>query len=323
MKLATARRPGDDAELWGVVADGALHALAGDGARRWPDLAAYLADPDPAALARAADGGAPPIALDDLELLPVVPRPAKLLCVGLNFEAHRLETGRDAAPHPTIFTRFADTLVGHRRPLLLPRASQCLDYEGEIALVIGRHARAVETADAHDAVAGYTLFQDATLRDFQNHAGQFTPGKNFPATGGLGPVLVTADEVGDPRSLELTTTVNGDERQRGRLDDLTFDIPTIVAYCSTWTALAPGDVIAIGTPGGIGSRMDPPRWLTAGDVVEVAAPGLGVLTNPVAAEIDQLARAPRPTPGRTRAAAQASGQSWTGVAPESGATPAT
>jgi 2-keto-4-pentenoate hydratase/2-oxohepta-3-ene-1,7-dioic acid hydratase in catechol pathway len=282
MRLATARRPGAATELWGIVEDDTLHVVQGAG--RWPDLAAYLAAPDRAALAAAVDGA---IALDELELLPVVPRPAKVLCVGLNFETHRRETGRDATAHPTIFTRFADTLVGHDRPLVLPRASDRLDYEGEIALVVGRPARAVAPADALDVVAGYTLFQDATLRDFQNHTGQFTPGKNFPATGGLGPVLVTADEVGDPRALELTTTVNGEERQRGRLDDLTFDVPAIVAYCSTWTALAPGDVIAIGTPGGIGSRMDPPRWLAAGDVVEVAAPGLGVLRNPVAAESAQ------------------------------------
>jgi 2-keto-4-pentenoate hydratase/2-oxohepta-3-ene-1,7-dioic acid hydratase in catechol pathway len=282
MRLATARRPGAATELGGIVEDDTLHVVQGAG--RWPDLAAYLAAPDRAALAAAVDGA---IALDELELLPVVPRPAKVLCVGLNFETHRRETGRDATAHPTIFTRFADTLVGHDRPLVLPRASDRLDYEGEIALVVGRPARAVAPADALDVVAGYTLFQDATLRDFQNHTGQFTPGKNFPATGGLGPVLVTADEVGDPRALELTTTVNGEERQRGRLDDLTFDVPAIVAYCSTWTVLAPGDVIAIGTPGGIGSRMDPPRWLAAGDVVEVAAPGLGVLRNPVAAESAQ------------------------------------
>lgn len=282
MRLASFKL--DGVSTWGVLDGDEASDVGRRSEGRWPTLAAFLADRDDRALQRLVAGAGADARLDEVELLPVVPAPDKALCVGLNFESHRIETGRPRTEHPTVFSRFADSLVGHRAPLVAPAASSALDYEGEVAVVIGREIRAVAPSAALDAVAGYTLCQDATVRDFQNHSSQWIAGKNFPATGALGPALVTADEVGDYRRIELVTRVNGEERQRGRLDDLTFTVEDILAYCSTWTTLRPGDVVAIGTPGGIGSKHEPPSWLAPGDVVEVVAEPLGRLVNPVTAE---------------------------------------
>jgi len=269
---------------WGVERDGGIADIGVRAGDRWPTLRAYLEAPDPDALAGLANGGGLDAALADVALAPPVPNPDKIICVGLNFEPHRIETGRPRTEHPVIFTRFADTQVGHGGALVRPRASGDFDYEGEIAIVIGRAGRAIAEADALDHVAGYAIYQDASVRDYQNHSAQFTPGKNFPATGGFGPALVTADEIPDYRALSLTTRVSGEVLQEGRLSELTFSLEQVVAYCSTWTTLRPGDVIALGTPGGIGSKRTPPRWLVPGDVVEVEVPGLGTLVNPVVAE---------------------------------------
>lgn len=266
---------------WGLLrGETILDASRIDGGR-WPTLRSYLRAPDRERLAALERDGEDAVDLAAVTLAPVVPDPEKILCVGLNFESHRLETGRPATAHPVIFSRFADTQVGHGRPLLRPRASTHLDYEGELALVIGSTVRDVAEADALDCVAGYAPYMDATLRDFQNHTHQYTPGKNFPATAGFGPALVTADEVPDYRRLSVRTRVDGEVLQEGRLDDLTFPAERVISYCSRWTELRPGDVIVLGTPAGIGAKREPRRWLAPGEVVEVEIDGVGTLVNQV------------------------------------------
>jgi len=224
------------------------------------------------------------LAWADLELLPVVPDPQKILCVGINYLEHVKETGRDIPEKPTIFTRFADSQTAHNAAIVRPAASGNLDFEGELAVVIGRHARHVKAANAFDYVAGYSCYNDGSVRDWQRHASQFTPGKNFPRTGGFGPWLVTADELGDPSRLSLTTRLNGEVVQHATTDDLIFDVPALIEYCSTFTELGPGDVIITGTTGGVGAFRQPPLWMKAGDVVEVEISKIGVLKNTIVDE---------------------------------------
>ena len=218
-------------------------------------------------------------ALADVVLLPVVPNPAKILCVGHNYESHRQETGRPKADHPSIFTRFADTLVAHGQPIVRPRASKSLDFEGELAIVIGRGGRAITEARALEHVAGYACFNDASVRDWQWHTSQFTPGKNFPGTGALGPWLVTPDEAGDLSNVHVTTRLNGEVVQDQSIGEMLFPIPRIIAYVSAFTPLSPGDVIASGTPGGVGAKRTPPLWMRAGDKVEIDIGPVGRLIN--------------------------------------------
>jgi len=215
---------------------------------------------------------------------PVIPNPGKILCVGVNYRPHVEEMGREIPAEPLVFVRFADSLVGHRAPLERPRVSTQYDYEGELAVVIGRRARYVSAAEAEDYIAGYSPFMDGSVRDWQRHTSQFTAGKNFPASGAFGPALVSRDEIDDVTALTLTTRVNGDVLQRGRIAELIFDIPRLVEYCSTFTTLMPGDVIVTGTPGGVGAARQPPRWLEPGDEVEVDLGPLGCLSNTVADE---------------------------------------
>jgi 2-keto-4-pentenoate hydratase/2-oxohepta-3-ene-1,7-dioic acid hydratase in catechol pathway len=227
----------------------------------------------------------PDVALRDVALAPVVDDPAaKLLCVGVNYMPHIKEMGRERPSHPVLFVRFHDSIVGHGQPLLLPRASVQFDYEGELAVIIGKRARHVSKERALDYVAGYSCFNDGSIRDFQRHSQQFTPGKNFHHSGSFGPWLVTTDDVPDPRKLTLTTRLNGHVVQHESVGELCFDIPQLIEYCSTWAELLPGDVIVTGTPGGVGAGRTPPLWMKAGDNVEVEISGIGVLRNPVVAE---------------------------------------
>lgn len=236
--------------------------------------------------ARAVLAGAvePDWGLHAVELLPPVPDPARICCIGLNYAAHRAETGRTPTEHPTVFVRFPSSLVGHRQPLVRPAVSASFDWEGELAVVIGRPGRHISEADAWDHVAGYSCFDDGSVRDYQAHTSQFTPGKNFDASGSFGPWLVTADEVPDPTALGLRTLVDGVVVQEATTDLLLFPIPRLIAYLSTFTTLEPGDVIATGTPAGVGWRRDPPHFLQPGNVVEVDISGVGRLVNPVVAE---------------------------------------
>ncbi|MFD4510640.1 fumarylacetoacetate hydrolase family protein [Streptomyces sp. NPDC058457] len=224
-------------------------------------------------------------ALAEIAYLPPVPDPAKILCVGVNYVDHREETGHVEKPeHPTIFSRFADTQVGHGRPVVHPPNSKQLDYEGEVAIVIGRHVSAIETdADARAAIAGLSCYNDLSLRDWQLHNSQWLPGKNFRGVGSFGPWLVTLDEFDDLGSVRLTTRVNGELRQDATLGDLVFGFTDILRYVTGFTSLAPGDVIATGTPGGVGLAAKPPRFLAPGDVAEIEVSGVGVLRNEIVA----------------------------------------
>jgi 2-keto-4-pentenoate hydratase/2-oxohepta-3-ene-1,7-dioic acid hydratase in catechol pathway len=234
--------------------------------------------------AEAAQATAARLPLSAVTLAPVIPNPGKIFCVGHNYETHRQETGRAKTSHPSIFTRFADSQIGHGQPITLPKLSTMLDYEGELAVIIGKGGRAipVETALAH--VAGYSCYNDASVRDWQWHTQQFTPGKNFPGTGAFGPWLVTADEVPDPARLSVTTRLNGTVVQSQPTADMIFPVAVLIAYISSFTPLSPGDVIVSGTPGGVGAKRQPPLWLQDGDVVEIDIPGVGLLVNRVAAE---------------------------------------
>lgn len=223
-------------------------------------------------------------ALAELTLLPPVPYPGKILCIGLNYAAHIAEMGRTGAAHPAVFTRWGDTLVPHGGALVIPRESTMLDYEGELAVVIGRKGRRIPAERAFEHIAGYTVFNDASVRDWQNHASQFTPGKNFPGTAGCGPALVTADEVGDPTQLRVQTRVNGELMQDQPVSDLIHPIPALIAYLSSFTELRAGDIIATGTPSGVGHGRKPPVYLAHGDTVSVSIGNIGTLTNPVVAE---------------------------------------
>ena len=219
-----------------------------------------------------------------LTLLPVIPNPGKIICIGLNYETHRKETGRAEAERPAVFVRFADTLVAHGAPIVRPKVSTQLDYEGELAVIIGRAGRAIPQDKALEHVAGYACFNEASVRDWQRHNIQFTPGKNFPGTGAFGPWLTTPDEVGDLAAQHVVTRLNGMVVQDQPISEMIWPVGELIAYVSTFTPLSPGDVIATGTPGGVGARRDPPLWMQPGDRVEVEIGKVGLLSNPVVQE---------------------------------------
>jgi 2-keto-4-pentenoate hydratase/2-oxohepta-3-ene-1,7-dioic acid hydratase in catechol pathway len=185
---------------------------------------------------------------------------------------------------PVIFVRFESSHVGHLEPILRPKVSQQFDYEGELAVIIGKEGRYIPADAALDYVAGYSIYNDGSVRDWQRHTHQYTPGKNFPSSGAFGPWLVTSDKIPDPAKLRLTTRLNGKVVQDSGIDDLLFDVPSLIAYCSNFTTLLPGDVIVTGTPGGVGAARKPPLWMKPGDTIEVEISEIGTLRNPVAQE---------------------------------------
>jgi 2-keto-4-pentenoate hydratase/2-oxohepta-3-ene-1,7-dioic acid hydratase in catechol pathway len=202
----------------------------------------------------------------------------------LNYKSHVEETGRADSEKPAIFARFASTQVGHGQPMIAPKVSGAFDYEGELALVIGKPGRHIPRARALEHVAGYACYNDGSVRDWQRHTQQWTPGKNFPASGAFGPWMVTADEIPDPSRLRLSTRLNGQTVQDTGVDLLIFTIPEIIEYISIWSDLAPGDVIVTGTPGGVGFKRNPPLFMKPGDTVEVEVSSVGILRNPIIAE---------------------------------------
>jgi 2-keto-4-pentenoate hydratase/2-oxohepta-3-ene-1,7-dioic acid hydratase in catechol pathway len=226
----------------------------------------------------------PSVTLDSIAFLPVVPDPRKILCIGINYRSHVEEAGREIPTQPMVFTRYADSQTGHLQPIIRPAVSTKLDFEGELAIIIGRHARHVTADRALDYVAGYSCYNDGSVRDWQRHTSQFTPGKNFPQTGGFGPWLVTTDEIPDPSKLTLTTRLNGEVVQHATTDDLIFPAAQLIEYCSTFTPLYPGDVIITGTTGGVGAFRQPPLWMQPGDAVEVEISDIGVLRNTITDE---------------------------------------
>ena len=217
----------------------------------------------------------------DITWLPVIPNPEKIVCVGLNYEEHRVETGRDKTENPALFLRVAESQVGHRQPLLRPRESTHLDFEAEIAVIIGKTGRRISQKDSWSHIAGYSCYNDGSVRDWQRHTVQWTAGKNFARTGAFGPWMVTADEIAPSTVLTLSCRLNGREMQHATTEMMIFKIPRLIEYISTFTTLAPGDVIVTGTPGGVGARRDPPLWMKPGDTVEVEVDKVGILINTI------------------------------------------
>jgi 2-keto-4-pentenoate hydratase/2-oxohepta-3-ene-1,7-dioic acid hydratase in catechol pathway len=282
VKLVSFRRVLE--ESWGVIGSQGIVDLKERSG--FPTLRAALAG---GAVDRLVDnvGSNADHALADVELLPPIPRPDKIICIGLNYAAHAAEAGLEIPQYPLVFLRLSSTLVGHDSPLVRPKLSLELDYEGELAVVIGKPGRHIARGQALDHVAGYACFNDVSVRDFQiKHS--FSVGKNFPATGGFGPWLMRRRESPNPSDLTVVTRINGVEVQRGATSDMIVDVSSLISYVSGFTALVPGDVIATGTPAGVGFGRKPQLWLKPGDIVEVDIAGIGLLRNPVVDEVEEL-----------------------------------
>jgi len=277
-------------KLASYVADGkaCFGAVSGDGiitlnehlGGRYASLREALGAPGD--VRKAVDRAKPDRRLGDVKWLPPIPDPDKILCAGINYRSHAAETGRELPKQPSMFIRLANTLVGHEGEMVRPSVSTQFDFEGELALVIGRGGRHIPVERALGHVAGYTCFVDGSVRDYQKFS--VTSGKNFPATGPLGPWIVTTDEIPDPARLTLTTRLNGTEMQKSGTDLLIYSVPQIIAFCSDFTELSPGDVIATGTPEGVGHRRNPPVWMQPGDVLEVEISGIGTLRSRIVDE---------------------------------------
>lgn len=273
MRLASFRHAG--APKFGAVVDGGIVDLSARTQGRWSGLREVLAAKMLPELAGLAKGAPADLKFDDVELLPVIPDPDKILCIGLNYASHVGEVGRELPTVPSVFARLRNTLVASGGDIVRPKASIAFDFEGELAVIIGERCRHVPRARALSVVAGYSCFLDGSVRDFQKHS--VTAGKNFPATGPLGPWMVTAEVVEDPQRLSLTTRLNGNVVQHDTTDHMIFDVATIIEYLSTVTWLEPGDIIATGTPDGVGLGRKPPLWMKGGDKVEVDISGIGTL----------------------------------------------
>lgn len=222
--------------------------------------------------------------LNEVKLLPVINNAEKIICAGVNYDEHRLETNREPTANPTIFFRVNESQIAHEDDMLIPLESDRLDYEGEIVVVIGKEGRRIAEEDALDYVIGYSIYNDGSVRDFQLHTSQWSPGKNFDATGAFGPWLVTKDEIDDDEILQIETRLNGKVMQKADTSLLLFSIRELIAYCSKFTTLTPGDVIVTGTPGGVGAKRQPPVFMKDGDVVEVEVSKIGILRNTIKQE---------------------------------------
>ena len=246
-----------------------------------PDLKSLIALNLVGAAAAAGKAHKPTLKYAQLTLLPVIPNPDKILCVGLNYHDHVAETGRALTEKPAIFVRMPASQVAHGQAIIRPPESERLDYEGEIAIVIGQGGRRIAEADAWSHIAGYSCYNDGSIRDWQNHTTQWTAGKNYWRTGGFGPWLVTADEIKPNQQMTLTTRLNGVELQRATTDMMIHSIPRQIAYISTFIPLLPGDVIVTGTPGGVGNKRSPQLFMKPGDVAEIEVDAIGILRNSV------------------------------------------
>jgi 2-keto-4-pentenoate hydratase/2-oxohepta-3-ene-1,7-dioic acid hydratase in catechol pathway len=272
----------------GVVADDGVVDLSAAAPELPREMTALLAA-GPAALARAASAAANAksrLALASLSLCAPILRPPKFLAIGLNYADHVAEAGLETPKLPIVFNKQSTCVTGPRDPVHMPRVSQALDYEGELGIVIGRRCRHVPRARAHEAIAGYLIVNDVSVRDWQLRVPTWTMGKSFDTHGPIGPWITTADEVGDPHGLRLRTWVNDELRQDSNTKQLIFDCFALVEHLSTGFTLEPGDVVATGTPGGVGMAMKPPRLLKVGDRVRIEIEGLGELDNQVIAEPD-------------------------------------
>jgi 2-keto-4-pentenoate hydratase/2-oxohepta-3-ene-1,7-dioic acid hydratase in catechol pathway len=245
------------------------------------DLKTLIAKNLVSAAADAAKTASFNLKLSDLALLPPIPNPGKIFCVGLNYADHVRETGRELTEKAAIFTRFADSQVGHGEALVRPPESVRFDYEGEIAIVIGQGGRRIKEADAWNHIAGYSCYNEGSIRDWQNFTTQWIAGKNWWHSGAFGPWLVTSDEIKPNQKMTLTTKLNGTELQRATTDMMIHSIPSQIAYISTFTPLEAGDVIVTGTPGGVGNKRVPPVYMKAGDIVEIEVDAVGILHNTI------------------------------------------
>jgi len=282
MKLLSYSHQG--APSWGAVSGERIVDLQAATEGRHPTLRSALARMELHEIEGLVNSRAATVGLEEVEYLPVIPDATRIFCVGLNYDEHRIEARRETTAQPTVFLRVASSQVGHRQPMVLPRESGSLDYEGEIAVVVGKAGRRIGEDAAWEHVAGYAPYNDGSIRDWQAHTTQWTPGKNFPATGAFGPWLVTRGEVADGQELALSTRLNGQVVQHATTAQLIFPIPRLISYISTFTSLEPGDVIVTGTPGGVGFKRQPPLFMRPSDVVEVEVEGVGTLTNPVRRE---------------------------------------
>jgi 2-keto-4-pentenoate hydratase/2-oxohepta-3-ene-1,7-dioic acid hydratase in catechol pathway len=281
MRLASFERQGKAG--FGAVVEDRVVDLGKAFGGRFGDLKSLL-EADALDEAREIARRAPDFALADVALLPVIPNPGKIWCAGLNYGEHVQETGRQATEQPMFFLRVADSQVGHGSAIPRPPESVKLDYEGEIAVIIGKPGRRIAEADAWHHIAGYACYNDGSVRDWQMHTQQWCPGKNFWRTGAFGPWMVTADEIPAGAEMTLSTRLNGVEVQRASTRQLIHGIPRLIAYASTVAPLHPGDVLVTGTPGGIGAKRNPPLWMKPGDVVEVEVDRIGVLRNSIVDE---------------------------------------
>jgi 2-keto-4-pentenoate hydratase/2-oxohepta-3-ene-1,7-dioic acid hydratase in catechol pathway len=276
--------------VWGIVGDEEFIVLD----ERWPDLQSALTE-TPAAIVTAGAKSRRRFALDTVaRWLPPVIQPKKIFCVGMNYRAHAKEAGgKTASAHPSIFPRFIDSFVGHGQPTVKPRNSETLDYEAELAVVIGMGGRHIPEESAKRHIGGYTCLSENSVRDFQKHNPQVTPGKNFESSGAIGPWVTTADAVADVAALRVVGRLNGEVVQSALVEELIFPIAAIIAYISSFTPLSPGDIIATGTPDGVGFLRTPPVFLKRGDVFETEIAGVGTLSNPVEDEAAQHAQRPQ------------------------------
>lgn len=272
----------DGTASYGVARDGKLHDAGADLRARYADLRAVLAADDLAALS-AASGQV--LDMSDVTMMSPLPNPDKIICIGLNYMSHITETGREKPAKPSIFTRYPSSVLGHGAALVRPKASTWFDFEGELAVVIGKPGRHISEATAMDHVAGFSCFNDGSVRDFQRHTSQFWPGKSFDDSGAMGPWLVTRDALPDPEAQNMQTRLNGEVVQSAPIADLAFGIPELIAYVSTVTRLLPGDVIATGTPSGVGMFREPKLFMKPGDRIEVEISGIGTLSNGVIDEV--------------------------------------
>jgi len=280
MRLATFKTAAQGA-TYGAVAGKGIVDLRRYVGNQYPDLKALIAG-DGFSKIQQYLSEAPDYQLSDVTWLPVIPNPDKIVCVGLNYEEHRVETGRDKTENPALFLRLAESQVGHRQPIVRPRESTHLDFEAEIALIIGKEGRRIAERDSWQHIAGYSCYNDGSVRDWQRHTVQWTAGKNFARTGAFGPWLVSADEIPPNSVMTLSCRLNGERMQHATTEQMIFKIPRLIAYISTFTTLLPGDVIVTGTPGGVGARRNPPVWMKPGDKVEVEIDRVGVLENSIA-----------------------------------------
>jgi 2-keto-4-pentenoate hydratase/2-oxohepta-3-ene-1,7-dioic acid hydratase in catechol pathway len=279
MKLLSFRANGTAS--FGALVDGRVIDLKKRLNGKYADLCTALQANALPELEQAIQGAQTNYSLEEIECLPVIPNPPKIICIGINYRSHADETSGAPPAKPMVFGRFANSQIGHGQPIRVPPESVQLDYEGEIAVVIGKRGRRISLADAWSYVAGYAPYNDGSIRDWQWHSTQWTMGKNFYRTGGFGPWMATRGEIADNAELHLITRLNGTEMQRATSHQMIFSIPQLIEYCSKATELEPGDVIVTGTPGGVGLKRNPPVFMKHGDVIEVEISEIGTLRNPI------------------------------------------